>query len=384
MFKYSIEMYKKRTYQDVVKCFTDEKCLLLTTEEEFNQMNTKTPKYKYIASCSHEHIVYFNVFITRKTGVICPNCVIIRNSKKIKDEMSNDKIRYLKQELNCIDYCINLTKEHFIMKKAFDCCKADIIMKPVNCEKDEWVGIQVKTCKKPSRDYGFHIERNYTNTLVLCICETNKKMWGIPYNILSRQKKLTIGINKSKYNEYELTDENIFEKLHETYNSLEKNTYEKLDTPINIYQQREKEYRIFREERINFIHFDNNVMEGIVYDFKIGDKKIQEKVGGLDLHRKNNYNFTLVKNGKINNQRKHVQYEKGDNDFYWLNCNNKKHFYLLPEELLIEKEFIGNNTTKKNLRVNPLNGKPSWLKPYLFDYDSINKELLSSIMKINN
>jgi hypothetical protein len=71
------------------------------------------------------------------------------------------------------------------------------------------------------------LKKDYTNTLVLCICETNKKMWGIPYSVVLGQMKLTVGLYKSKYNEYEFTDENIFKKLHETYNSLEKNTYEK-------------------------------------------------------------------------------------------------------------------------------------------------------------
>jgi hypothetical protein len=376
-------MPKKRTYKDIIQCFEEQKCTLLTTEEEFNKNTEKPPKYKYIASCNHIHIVYFHVFLNRKTGVICPDCIRIRNSNKIKDDIKNDKIKYLKQELNCIDFFINLTKEHFLIKKAFDGCKSDIIMKPTNCIKDEWIGIQVKTCKKPLKDYGFNLVKDYSNILILCICENNKKIWGIPYNIVCGKTKITIGLKKSKYNNYELTHENIIEKLYETYNSLEKNTYEALDTPISIYQQREKEYRIFREEKINYIIFKNNGMEGLVYDFKIGDKKIQEKVGGIEYRNKNNYHFTLVKNGKINNQRKLIQYEKGDNDFYWLNCDNKKHFYLVPEEILIENDFIGNKTQKKVFRVNPLNNKKYvWLNPYLFDYDNINKDLLLSILKI--
>ena len=372
----------KRTYQDVVKCFQDEKCILLTTEEEFKFIG-RMPKYKYIASCNHTHFVNFHVFLNRKTGTICPNCIIIRNAKRKKDNMADDKIKYIKQELNCIDYFINITKEHFLMKKAFDGCKADIIMKPINCDKDEWVGIQVKTCKKALRDYGFHLESDYKNNLILCICDSNKKMWLVPYNIVSQQLKITIGISKSKYDKYELTNENVFEKLIESYNSFEKESFEKLDTPLNIYQQREKEYRIFREEKIDFIHFENNGMEGIVYDFKIGDNKIQEKVGGMVKDRKNNFHFTLVKNnGNIDNRRNQIQYEKGDNDFYWLNCDNKKHFYLVPEEVMIEEGYIGNtNKLKKILKVNPLSNKvSSWITPYLFDYDNIDKYLLLQLL----
>ena len=375
----------KRTYQDVIQSFEKESCKILTTEEEYKCINKNRAKYRYIASCGHEHIVFFHVFLSRKTGVLCPKCVNIRNTKTSKEKIKVDKLQHIRQEFVCIEYIIDLFKEHFIIKKAFDGCKSDIIFKPINNNNDEWVGIQVKACKKPTRDYGFPIlGKDYSNILILCICQENKKMWGIPYELVKGQIKVTMGLNKSKYNEYEITPENYLKKMTNIYNSLNKSKYETIDTPLCIYQQREKEYRNFRENKLDFIQFDNNNMEGLVYDFKIGNKKIQEKVGGIDKNRKSNFIFELVKNnGRKNNKRCQIQYDKGDNDIYWLNCDNKKYFYVVPEELLIAQGYIDNKkTVKKMIRVNPHSEKSCvWLKPYLFDYENINKEALLKILQ---
>jgi hypothetical protein len=72
-------------YENVKNKFLEHNCNLLTTEEEFNANTEKYPKYKYIASCGHEHIVYFHSFLTRKTGVMCPSCIKKNNGKKRKD-----------------------------------------------------------------------------------------------------------------------------------------------------------------------------------------------------------------------------------------------------------------------------------------------------------
>jgi hypothetical protein len=299
----------RRTYQDVVKCFQDEGCQMLTTEKEYNAMKlAKIPfhKHNYIASCGHEHCVFFNSFVSRKSGILCPQCIVTRNSKRIKNDMSNNKLVYFEQELRCIDYFIDITKNNFIVKKAFDGCKADIIMKPVQCCQDEWIGIQVKTCSKPLLDYGFHLEKkDYSNMLILCISESDKKMWGIPYDLVAGQAKVTMGLTKSKYSKFELALATITEQLFEIYQSLDKNMYEVLDTPLCIYTRREKAYREYREEKIDFIEFTKSRMEGLVYDFHIGDKKVQEKVGGLCADRNNEYHFFLVKNDGVVD-KKHI------------------------------------------------------------------------------
>lgn len=376
-------------YNDVKKSFEDKKCIFLYTEEEFNiYMNEisqhnknnskrKFPKYRYIASCGCENIVYYNVFLNRETGVICPKCMTIKNAKNKKEE--NIGISNIKMEYDCIEYFKNLVIQNFEVIKCFDGCSADIAFKPLNIKEDIWCGIQVKTTNNMIRDYGFHLENVYDNLIILCICLLDKRIWAIPFEKTNNVKKLTIGLKKSKYNIYELTKENIINKLQDLYDNTKKYNFKILDAPKNIYQIREKEYRKYRESKLDFIKFISNNMEGLVYDFMIGNKKVQEKVGGL-LKGKKSYNFCLYKNnGKINNNRVFKQYDIGDNDLYWLNCEGKKYFYVIPEKILIDNSLIGDET-KKCLRFNPLE-KNKWYNEYLFDYDNINKEKLLKLIE---
>ena len=51
---------------------------------------------------------------------------------------------------------------------------------------------------------------------MLCMCDEDKKMWLIPYEEVKGLK--TIGVaQKSKYNKYEVTKENLIEKLNNYY-----------------------------------------------------------------------------------------------------------------------------------------------------------------------
>ena len=123
-------------------------------------------------------------------------------------------------------------------------------------------------------------------------------------------------------------------------------------------------------------------MEGLVYDFMIGNKKIQEKVGG-HLHKNtNSHHFTLSKmKGRINGKKIRQTYEVGDCHFYWLNCKNTSLFYVIPENKLIETGFLGNLDGKiKSLTISTTNKKTFWTKDYLFDYDNLNKEKLCEIL----
>ena len=203
-------------------------------------------------------------------------------------------------------------------------------------------------------------------------------MWLIPENIIGNQQKIGIGLNNSKYNIYNVKKHEFTNKLIELYTKSNKFNFELLNTPINIYQKREQEFRQFREEKISFINFIYDEMEGTVYDFKVNNYKIQEKVSKINDNR---CTFQLCKNnGLINGKRNQVQYDIGDNDIYWLNCENKKYFLVIPEQILIEKGFIGNkeeNRNKQSLKITlqeHLHFKSKWLESYLFNYETINEE----------
>ena len=204
-------------------------------------------------------------------------------------------------------------------------------------------------------------------------------MWLIPYDDVNGFK--TIGVaQKSKYNKYEVTNENLIEKLSCYYELLNKFEFNALNIPTNKCQKQEQEYRKIRETKLNFIEFKNNAMEGLVYDFMIGSKKVQEKVGTITHDNPDSYSFQLTKyDCRINGKCKNKSYEDGDNDLYWLNCKNGK-FYVIPEIALLDNGYIGKDCKKEHLYVSPTNQNTSWCNKYLFDYNIIDKERLLKIL----
>jgi len=381
-------------YENVTEEFNKKGCKLLTTKEEHCEIlkNTKKGNYKlnYIASCGHNHIVFYNVFKSRNTGLICPSC----KNKKIgnikKEKIQNNevsKIYLVEQEFNFIKKITDLLKFDFEIIKAFDGCNVDIIFRPKNIICNKWVGIQVKTTNAIHLTYGFHINHIYKDCLFLFYCCEDESMWLIPENIIGDQKKVSIGYNKSKYNIYKITKETITNKLNELYNITSKFSFDALNTPKNIYQQREQEFRKYRENKIDFIKFHYENMEGTVYDFKIGNLKVQEKVAKNN-GKENRHIFFLCKNnGIINKKHNVIQYDIGDNDFYWLNCDNKKYFFVIPEKILVDKEFIGNKNIKnktflKFVVKEKLHKNSSWLQPYMFDYENVDKERLLNVLQL--
>jgi hypothetical protein len=376
-------------YENVVEEFNKRGCLLLNTKEEYYEIlkNAFKSNYKlnYTASCGHNHIVFYNVFKSRGTGIKCPSCVNKRICNDTKEKMKNNEITKLcklEQEFNFIQLLKELVKNYFDIIKAFDGCIVDIILKPKNILENNWIGIQIKTTNNRHLTYSFHINNNYKDCLLLFYCYEDESMWLIPENIIQNQKKVSIGFNKSKYNIYKVSKNDIIDKLHELYNITTKFDFDILNTPINIYQQREQDFCKYRESKIDFIKFDYNEMEGTTYDFKIGNYKIQEKV--TKMKDGNKYIFFICKkNGYSSNKTINIQYDIGDNDFYWLNCENKRTFFVIPEKALIEKNLVGNIKKTVSLKVTITDTScvtNPWLQPYMFDYENIEKDRLLSIL----
>jgi hypothetical protein len=213
------------------------------------------------------------------------------------------------------------------------------------------------------------------------MCWENKNTWIFPYENIKHLTKISIGTGESKYLSYEIKEsDNLIEIMNNYYKNMKKYTFDVLDTPKNICQQKEKIFHDLRESKITFIKFINNNIEGLVYDFKINDKKIQEKVGSTQAN-KNGISFTLNKNnGVINGVRKLKNYDINDNDYYWLNCPNKKHFYVFPQQILIDYKYIGQDK-QKGLYLNPAN-TDYWYSEYMFDYENINKKKLLNLLQI--
>lgn len=373
------------TYEDVVKKFSDKGCNITITKEEFNEVyKNNNCKIKYNAICGHENIVSYKNFTTLNQGINCPKCVNKNIGIKLKEFRTGENKNNLLQEFNCINYFKELVGNFFTIIKSFDGCKADIVIRKNNIEEDLWLGIQVKTTiKKTERNqYYFRLNNGkYDECLILCICEEDKKMWLIPYGEVNGLK--TIGVaQKSKYNKYEVNKENLIDKLLQYYDICLKFNFVILDTPTSDSQKQEQEYRKIRETKIDFISFKNNEMEGFVYDFMIENKKVQEKVGSIIHNNINSYMFILSKyDCRIDGKCKQKCYDKGDNDLYWLNCKNNI-FYVIPENILMEKGFIGNDCKKQRLYVSPTNKNTEWCNEYLFDYNNVDKEKLLKLLNL--
>ena len=370
------------TFKTVTKAFLDKECVLSITEEEFNTIyvNNKN-KIKYIASCGHNNSVSLKNFISLNQGIQCPSCVNNNTGVKLKELRSGEnKNSSIEQEFKCIQYFIGVINEYFQVKKTFDGCRTDIVLRPADSIFDLWLGIQVKsTYKKNDRgQYNFNLNRiNYDNYLILCICLEDKKMWLIPYEDVKGQKSVKISI-KSKYNHYEVTPDNIKEKLTNFYNNIPNFQFDILNTPTSDTHKQEQFYRKLREEKLDFIQFIYPEFEGTVYDFKICDKKVQEKVGFICKDNPNSFGFHI---NKSDGKKYNCSYKLGDNAVYWLHCKNTSRFYVIPESILIEKRFIGDNC-KQHLYISPTNINTKWTDEYLFNYDNIDKERLLQVLHI--
>jgi hypothetical protein len=369
-------------YEKTCKRFLEVNCQVTDTKEEYEERNKdqKMSKCNYIASCGHQHIVFINVFFSRKTGLVCPSCKSKDNGIKKKEEMKDDKLKFMKMELRCMNYFKDLCKD-FEIHKAFDGCRADLIARPIAEKENKWIGIQVKSTER-NNHYEFHLENNYSDLIILCVCEDDKKFWLMPYKDIIGISKIHIGI-KSKYNKYEIKNVlKISETLNEYYKITKKFTYEELDKPICIYTEREREFYRYRESKIDFLDFTYNDMEGMVYDFKIGEKKVQEKVGCIDKVK----NVNVFCMWKHNGGKESKSYDIGDNDYYWLNADDKQLFYVFPEQILLEKGYIGYTASKKQLKINPRETTHNgWVQPYKFNYTSFGlfeKTRLLKILKI--
>jgi len=367
------------TFNEVKNTFEEHNCKLLMTEEEFNLKKRYVKEnYPYIASCTHNHIVSLHNFKQTLSGLKCPNCVHSESSINKKESFKLNPVLPSDLENNSIEYFRTLVEDTFDVKPNGEGCLADCCIRLKHITEDSWLMVQMKSTEKP-RDgsYKFTCSSRYTNCIVMCVCLSNKKMWVLDGNTITTTG-IGIGFKKSKYDEFEITKDTIHEILTNYYNNntLPKYDFETIDTPITPNHKLECEYRIYRETMIHFLPFIRNERQGLVYDFIINGFKIQEKVCSKTKNR-NYTRFILDKsNSRNNGVQQFISYKKGDNDFYWLNLNNKQHFYIIPEHELLSRNII-NIDKQASITLNPDSKRKSknnsWAKEYLFDYTKLTK-----------
>lgn len=371
-------------YENVYDTFINKGCNLITNKEEYFELKkmSKIPKLNYIASCGHSNSVHYNVFKSRDTGIICPKCVINKNKQ------FSGKVTNLGQPINqyhhniAITYIVDLIKNNYNYKYTHEGNTYDLLIKPIQELSDLWLQLKIKTtnyiCK---HSYGFNNDKgcNYKDCIIICLCIDDKKMWLFDDYHINNIKKISIGKYKSKYTENEININNINDIIFNKYKTiiLVSSSFENFQLPKCI--KIEKEYSELRKKYIKYEFTD--VYKYLHTDFKLNNKKFQEKVGS-NIETKRSVNFNLTKRNSVSKSTQ--PYDKGDNDFYWLHFPNKTHFYLIPECILIDKE--NENKVKNNLYVNILqDGTPkiNYLHKYLFEYENIDYSRFDSIIQVN-
>ena len=214
--------------------------------------------------------------------------------------------------------------------------------------------------------------------LVIFICIEKEKFWFINGNNILDQCKLSIGTKKSKYDIYEVGKNDITQKLLSFYKTLHKNTLENIQTPITENYKKEKLFRNLRESKLNNIKFVYSEINQSVFDFKINNYKIQEKTGFMKSQR----NYMMVMFSKSKEGINNIPYDKGDNDFYWVNLPDYETFYIIPEQVLIYKQIISTET-KKGKRYLSFAVSNKWVDNYRYSYNEYNiNEIVNFLFKV--
>ena len=376
-------------YNKVKNFCTINKCELLTNFEEFEEkqktiyQNSKhSVRIDFIGVCGHNSSAVVTNFINRKTGIRCKDCVKkdTKNKLRINGIVSNsvevDSINIIKEYLSD-NYEIIRTKEG---------CKADIILRK-KTDTDKYWPIQVKSTKEIVHNmYSFRcINRNYENMLIICVCTFEKKVWVVPYEDINHLSILNIS-SKSKYNKYLVKDNTKLKDEIEKYDiKYTRNSIDELLVPVSILQQREQEYVAKREKYINFLEYTYPEIQNTPTDFIVNNKKVQEKVAGVIIKgKKHDLTVQLASNNgkKDNGIRNYRTYRKGENDYYWFHSSIDDRFWIVPESILFEKEYISKEDETKNKKVfNITTPKNNWIKEYEYDYNTFNKDKIIKLFE---
>lgn len=378
-------------YEKLVDDLKIYECTLLSTKEEIEVLLEDNPKksldfqkVRFVSKCGHEAQGYFVNVKSKGTGVLCKECSKTASSKKLKDFVKDSKIRSLEIENEGYNYMKNVVKDIFDVVKTNEGCLADFIIRPVGVQSDDWLKIQLKTTLDQSLGlYGFAMKgKSYPNCLIVCVCLGDKRTWILDGDTIPFLKgNLNIGAgNSSKYSKYEVNETKMCEVFTDMYKTKPLFTESECLIPISDQQKQEHMYRQIRETQVPFAYTYPEI-EGLEYDFKIGEIKFQEKV--CSIYKPNWFAAALCTNDGGNRKagRKYKAYKKGENDFYWLWLKDTKMFYVIPEDKMIEHNKIETDTKRPCFGISMLD-KNKWYQQYKYDADNLDIDKLKGLLNI--
>jgi len=378
-------MSGKRTYDDVVKIFSDNNCLLQTTKEEYDEMKKPSGrKFKFVAACGHDNTTTLMHFVREKTGMFCKPCMREKfRVKMIERNKCDDKISSVGNMLEKVsfDAMREILCEDFDVMWTNRGCSADFIVRAKNVNTNAWLGVQLKATQKMNQlacGHIFNLNGNrYENMVILFHCVSDSLMWLVPFDAIVRSGSIIMGTTeKSRYFEYRICKTDLSPALLKYFGVMKLDTSENFMVPKSRTNKIEHKYRTIRETCCDFLHFVNTETEGSYYDFAVNGKNVKERVAGFD-HTKPESFIVFLTRGLGN-----INYANGMNDFYWFNISNMDIFYVIPENVMIENGFIdsGKNTKlKKYFRI-CLRSRDNWRSKYQFDYKNLDREKLSTLI----
>lgn len=376
-------------YNKVVNALQIEGCKIITTFEQFEDYrinSTKTKQYAhvrvdYIATCGHNANVAVTNFFVRKTGLRCKDCVN-KNTRHIHKNRNHIEMSTI--ENNGINIIEPLIKTYYDFIRTKEGCLADIILKRKIQLDDKWLNIQIKVTKQPvHKMYSFRgIKKSYKDMLLMCICTSESKIWILPYNDLNVKDNGSLNIsNRSKYNKYLIKNEEINKAIEIYYDLCKQTTLSEANKPICILQQREQEYILKRELAIPYLKYEYLQIQNTPTDFIVNNKKVQEKVMGT--FKSGIVAFISSNNGKKENgKRNHRTYRYGENDYYWFHSSIDSRFWIIPQQILLERKYISkSDDTLKNTRlyIGAKYTNMEWIKDYEYDYTNIDHAKIKAL-----
>jgi hypothetical protein len=353
------------SYEDIGETVAKKQCQLVTTESEFAQLPQHKSSLKKLdvqMTCGHVESITYNLF-QRRTHYICKQC-IYKHLKQITFnhhlKISNTNIT----EHTAFNMVEDILVSNYEVQKTHEGCRVDMAVRPLKSSSDEWWGIELKAINCVHTQYQFSNIHKYENFVIVCVSIPDKRMWMFKGDT---KRSITIGKTSSIYEEYEVTPLTFNTHLESILKSLPAFSLQTLKTPSSKTSIIEHNFRLKRE---NLFEGDKNIVitypsiDGARYDVIINDLKVQDKCARFKNKQNCSTLYVDLKGKK--------SYEKGDNDFYWVNCIDNT-VYILPENEIFNE--------KKNDNTIRVRAYLSLLKFNKYHYDLSNPD---DVQKIKN
>lgn len=392
-------------YQNIKKRFESHGFIFDISENIFHNIINESSvtkshtKFNILCTCGHRREIA-TADLREYTSNKCIKCNTLDTNEKLKNNVSSTEIPATSQgEYDSFLYFKNIIKVQFDILLLNSGTKADCIVRPKNEEK--WIQVQLKQTVKANKNkaYIFTTHRNnYEHMILACICVKDNKIWFVDPEVVKKLKGFGISPGKNtKYSKYSCEIENVCDTLKNFYKNdyYTKVSIEEANSSACAHHIQEQDFIKLREEKISFLKYEYNPIQGLRHDFIVNGKKVQEKANNNRSSSKKyeSYRFFLRKSGKKNNKKTKVPYERGDNDLYWLHMPSKEEFYLIPESVLIEIGCIKTSEQDghDSILLYPdedvdylMNKKikTAVLNNYLFDYDYPDEERIKELFDI--